>query len=402
MKNRRYRIAIICIIFLPLFAVNCSPSGKKENVHIKGRFVFSRGETVYLKEILAFEKTLIDSVRLNENGEFEFSVPVKDVSIFWLGTSEDNYLTLICEKGEKAEVTGDIRSLPATYTVSGSPASGKILELHKFTLSNYIYFDSLSAIWEKRKYDSDKLLLRDSLDSMALTVYQSQKDYVLKFVNDNMQSLAAIMALYQVFGRVTVLDEFEYIELYEKTADVLRIKYPANQHVNELSARVAKNKLTLQEKEEIVKRLQPGNPVPELSLPDKDGKPVSVGELKGSTVLIYFWSATSPPSRKMNQDLIRIHRQFAPRGFTLYTVSFDNNTDNWKKALELDKLPGFHVNDQRSLSSPVFKMFNFSDLPHSILVDSEGIIIGSSLNTDEINAKLYELLPQQRNAAPVQ
>jgi peroxiredoxin len=402
MKKRTIIPCNILLILLILIMSNCSPSGKKDRVQIKGRFVFSRGEMVYLREILAYDKTTLDSARLNENGEFEFSVPVKDVSIFWIGTSEDNYLTLICEKGEKTEITGDIRSLPATYSVSGSPASDKVLELHKFTLSNYVYFDTLSSIWEKRKYDNGKMLLRDSLDSIALTVYQSQKDYVLKFINENMQSLSAIMALYQVFGRVSVLDEFEYIELYEKTADVLRVKYPTNQHVNELSARVAKNKLTMKENEEIVKRLQPGNPVPELSLPDKDGKPISVGELKGSTVLIYFWSATSPPSRKMNQELVRIHRQFASKGFTLYTVSLDNNTDNWKKAVELDKLPGFHVNDQRSLSSPVFKMFNFSDLPHSILVDNEGIIIGSGLTADEINVKLYELLPQQRNAATVQ
>jgi peroxiredoxin len=399
MKFRKYGLLLSLYSFCLILIFSCQNSGKHDHVTISGKIVFSRGEMLYLTEIMAFESVTVDSVRLKEDGSFRFFVPVKDVSIFRIGTANDNSLTIICEKGETVELTGDIRSLPATYTVSGSQASSLIHELHLFTMSNYAVFDSLSAIWEKRKYDNDKLSLRDSLDSVAMNVYNSQQQFVLNFVETNINSLASIVALYQVFGRVPVLDEFEYIDLYEKVALNLRETYPGNQHVNELSARVVKNKTLMKEKEEIRKRLQPGNPVPELSLPDKDGTPVSVSEYKGNVILIYFWSATSAPSRKMNQELSRISRQYAEKGFLLYTVSLDSNPEMWKKALELDKLPGFHVNDQRSLNSPVMKMFQISDLPHTVLVDREGLIAGTGLTVDEINQKVYELLSLRNNPA---
>jgi peroxiredoxin len=393
MKMKWFYICKLFVLFLVMFSCK---GGDKDQVQITGDFLYSRGEMLYLHEILVYDKVPLDSTILRENGSFNFSVPVNDVVILWLGTSNDNYITLICEKGEVVELSGDIRSLPATYDVKGSPGSEKVLELHQYTLSHYQLFDTLTDIWEKRKYDPDKLQLRDSLDSVALGVYMAQEDFVVGFVNENMHSLAAIIALYQVFGRVSILDEIEHIELYEKTALKLREAYPGNQHVNELSSRVEKNKTLKKEQDEIIRRLQPGNPVPELSLPDRDGAPVAISDYMGYTLLINFWSATSPLSRKQNQELVTLSKRFSNRGFLLFNVSFDNLQDVWKKAITLDKLPGIHVNDQRDWTSPVVKMFNIPDLPYYILVDREGNIVEKGLSIEEINQKLYEILPSVR------
>ncbi len=396
MLRNIFKVFLILTVLFSAYITGCHSGKKRNDVHISGKFVFSRGETLYLKEILVFDKETVDSARIKESGEFHFDVPVNDVKILWLGTSEDNYVTLICEPGEDVKLTGDIRNLPSSYGITGSPSSELIHALQSYTFAHYRQFDTLTMIWEKRKYDNDKLELRDSLDEVALLVYKNQEQYVKQFVTDNNESLAAIVALYQIFGRTPILDEFENIELYEQTAEVLKEKYPGNQHVNELAARVAKNRLILREKEEITQRLQPGNPVPELSLPDRDGAPVSIADYKGYTILINFWAGTSPQSRKLNQDLVQISRQHASKGFLLFNVSFDPNPEIWKKAVSLDNLPGIHVNDQRNLSSPVMKMFNISDLPYTILVDRDGFIAGNGMSAEEINQKLYELLPARR------
>jgi len=396
--NMRVIKILIFALFIPLVVLMsaCGGSSNKENVSVSGKFVFSRGEMLYLYEVLVFDKALIDSVRLKESGEFSFDFHSDDEVILWLGTSSENYITLICNPDDKAQLTGDVRSLPATYSVSGSAASEQILKLHKFTMNNYAILDSLALVWEKRKYDNDRLLFRDTLDSLAFSIYDSQKAFVLAFIDENMHSLASVMALYQVFGRMPLLDEFEYIELYEKTAMKLKEHHPGNQHVNELSARVEKNKLLLKEKQEVMKRLEPGNPVPQLSLSDRNGAPVSVSDYKGFTILINFWSATNPVCRKFNAQLVQLHKLHSARGFLLFNVSFDNNQDAWKAAITHDKLPGIHVNDQRDWASPVIKMFNIPELPYSVLVDKDGNIAGNGLSYDEINRKLYEILPFRR------
>ena len=42
-------------------------------------------------------------------------------------------------------------------------------------------------------------------------------------------------------------------------------------------------------------RLQPGDPAPGFTLPDADGKPVSLADLRGRRVIVYFYPAASTP-----------------------------------------------------------------------------------------------------------
>jgi peroxiredoxin Q/BCP len=42
-------------------------------------------------------------------------------------------------------------------------------------------------------------------------------------------------------------------------------------------------------------RLQPGDTAPDFTLPDADGKPVSLADLRGRRVIVYFYPAASTP-----------------------------------------------------------------------------------------------------------
>ena len=42
-------------------------------------------------------------------------------------------------------------------------------------------------------------------------------------------------------------------------------------------------------------RLAPGDPAPDFTLPDADGKPVTLSELRGRRVVVYFYPAASTP-----------------------------------------------------------------------------------------------------------
>jgi len=43
------------------------------------------------------------------------------------------------------------------------------------------------------------------------------------------------------------------------------------------------------------KRLKPGDPAPEFTLPDADGKPVSLTDFRGRRVIVYFYPAAMTP-----------------------------------------------------------------------------------------------------------
>ena len=42
-------------------------------------------------------------------------------------------------------------------------------------------------------------------------------------------------------------------------------------------------------------RLQPGDPAPDFTLPDADGKPVSLTDFRGRRVIVYFYPAALTP-----------------------------------------------------------------------------------------------------------
>lgn len=45
----------------------------------------------------------------------------------------------------------------------------------------------------------------------------------------------------------------------------------------------------------MTERLSPGDQAPDFTLPDADGKPVSLAELRGRKVVVYFYPAASTP-----------------------------------------------------------------------------------------------------------
>ena len=45
----------------------------------------------------------------------------------------------------------------------------------------------------------------------------------------------------------------------------------------------------------MTERLQPGAPAPDFTLPDADGKPVSLSDFRGRRVIVYFYPAAGTP-----------------------------------------------------------------------------------------------------------
>lgn len=389
-RNIFLTIALILTIILT-YQCKCDRHSNKK-VTISGQFLYSKGETLYIEQINPYENILLDSVIIKESGNFSFSIKPEEATFIVLRTTKQNSINLLVEHKENIQLSGDIRSLPATYTVNGSPGSLLLQELHKNTFQNYILLDSLAIVWEKKKYDNNKLEVRDSLDSIALSIYEQQKQFVIDFVNKNPNSLASIMALYQTFGQVPVVDEFENISLFQLVVQELQKQYPSNSHMFELSSRVERNKYIMEEQKAIKERMQAGNKIPEISLADYDGKPISIIDYEGQVRIIYFWSSQCASCRKNNAEINKIIKKYENKSLMLYTVSLDFDKEIWKKAYELDKLKGVHVSDLKEWHSPIVKTCNVTTIPYIIVIDKEGKIVKTGVNIDELEEVVKNIL----------
>lgn len=74
----------------------------------------------------------------------------------------------------------------------------------------------------------------------------------------------------------------------------------------------------------MTQRLAPGDRAPEFSLPDADGNQISLADLRGGRVIVYFYPAASTPGcTKQACDFRDNLASFADEGFTVLGVSPD-------------------------------------------------------------------------------
>jgi thiol-disulfide isomerase/thioredoxin len=132
---------------------------------------------------------------------------------------------------------------------------------------------------------------------------------------------------------------------------------------------------------------------PEIVLKKPDGSDISLSQLRGKYVMIDFWASWCGPCRKESPNMVRLYNEYKDKGFTIFSVSLDKNVEAWKSAIAKDGLiwPN-HGSDLKMWNTPLISLYNFNSIPHTVLVDKEGMIIASGLRGIKLEQKLRELL----------
>lgn len=89
-----------------------------------------------------------------------------------------------------------------------------------------------------------------------------------------------------------------------------------------------------------VARLAAGHALPDIELPDLDGRMRRLGP--GQPMLINFWATWCPPCRAEMASLERLHQALGPAGLAVYAISVDEDL-NLVREFVLQQRLGFPV-----------------------------------------------------------
>lgn len=137
--------------------------------------------------------------------------------------------------------------------------------------------------------------------------------------------------------------------------------------------------------------IEEGEIAPDFTQLTPEDKPFSLSNLRGKYVLIDFWASWCGPCRRENPNVVRLYNTYKDKGFEILGVSLDRDRTRWLDAIENDQLTWLHVSDLKGWSNAVAKQYNIRAIPHTILIDPEGRIIGQKLRGASLEAKLKEL-----------
>jgi thiol-disulfide isomerase/thioredoxin len=125
-----------------------------------------------------------------------------------------------------------------------------------------------------------------------------------------------------------------------------------------------------------------------------DGRQLSLKEVIGKNkyTLVDFWASWCGPCRKENPNVVKAFDAFKDKGFTVLSVSLDEDAAKWKAAIEKDGMPWYHVSSLKGWKEPAAALYNIRAIPQNVLVDSQGKIVATNLRAETLFNKIKELM----------
>jgi thiol-disulfide isomerase/thioredoxin len=135
-----------------------------------------------------------------------------------------------------------------------------------------------------------------------------------------------------------------------------------------------------------------GDVAVEIALPSVTGDTLKLSSFKGKVILLDFWASWCMPCRFANKGMGKLYSKYKDKGFEIFSVSLDNESGDWMKAIKDDKITWKQVISYGGWSAPTALQWGIVALPTSYLIDQEGRLIAMDLEGRRLEKALKTML----------
>ena len=334
------------------------------------------GTVLHLGELTGNQFVEKAQAKTDADGKFTLKGTALAPGIYQLKVNDANQVLLLLDNKSHVEVNGDAKSLANSYTVKGSKEAEVLRQLAQAMEGSKGQLEEIG----KRYNAAGQAGKTDEMKAIEKEYYAIQGRNTAKVKSLIRRNATSVVGGFAAGAFINPEEEFMFAD---SVAAIQRKANPNSPFTKELTARLEPMRATAQ-----------GAMAPEINLAQPDGSKLALSSLRGKYVLIDFWASWCGPCRQENPNVVKAYNQFKDKGkgFTIYSVSLDQEKGKWEKAIAADGLTWHHVSDLAGWQSVAGAAYGVKAIPQSFLVDPQGKIIAKNLRGEALAAKLAEVL----------
>jgi peroxiredoxin len=374
---------IIIIGLTALAFVSCSENKKSDDLTDENVATETKGYTIdcdfggvdiskaYLSQYVKGNWEHKDSADVVE-GKFSFSGELELPEVWYLKFDDKKaYVSLFVENSQ-ISVSGATLNRDSV-TISGSSNQDALTKFNEGQEGFYKEMDKMEIDYMAAREIEDTAKM-NQIDLDFDVVFDKINDYIVKYIGDNTSSVLAPYLLVSYLGNDFTADQMDStLKTFSK--EIIDSKYVLK--IQEISAKMRTTEV--------------GAVAPLFAQNDPEGNPISLESFRREYLLIDFWASWCGPCRNENPNVVAAYNKYHAMGFDILGVSLDDNTEKWLAAIDKDGLNWTHVSDLKGWANEVGQLYGVNSIPHSILLDKDGVIIAKNLRGEELHKKLAEV-----------
>lgn len=389
--NRKSLIAFsFSLVASAMLMLVSSCTSKGPQFHIEGHINGAKDTTLYLEGItLTSGVTLVDSVRLGEDGAFAFAATDTTTSPeFYRLRIGNQVINLSVDSTETIGIEAKWPNMAFDYKVTGSGNCDtiRLLSLRLANLEKRIV-----AMQDNRNY---------TLEERDQNIQQMVKEYKdsvkIEFIQNRYDRASSYYALFQMIGQIGVFDvqnDASDVQWTNAVANAWNERYPGSlrtQNLCNIALRGRKNtrKHTFELSIDNDKVKEAG--IIDVTLPDINGRERSLSELKGKVALLDFTAYSAEQSQERLMVMRNLYEKYHNRGFEIYQISFDNDQHYWKTVCQ--NLPWICVYNIEGTGSDIATIYQVQQINTYFLIDRDNNLVARAENIPDLEKAIEALL----------
>jgi len=358
---------------------------------VEGQIAGAKDSVLYFENVGLEGINVLDSVKLNDNGDFSFSQDANTAPEFYRLRIADQIINVSIDSTETVQVKGQYPGMASNYTVSGSENCSKIRELALKQIDLQAKAIALQG--------NTELGIAKANDSIQTLINAYKEEVKRNYIYKEPYKAYSYFALFQAIGNYLIFNprtNKEDIKAFAAVATSWDTYYPhaeRGQNLHNIAIEGMKNQRIVAAQNADIQieasKVQEAG-VLDIALLDNKGNMRHLTDLKGQVVLLDFhvFALKDSPARII--QLRELYNKYHAQGLEIFQVSLDGDEHFWKQ--QTAALPWINVRDEDGTSSQRLVLYNIQTVPDFFIIDRGNNLVKRAAQIADLEAEIKKLL----------